>query len=90
VRGAPGKAAYHVRSQYCHFGARGSRRLRRWTRLQHHFVSPKHLDQYANHAAWLEDNRRNSNGTNAAELTGMAMAHDVSRAWKGYWQRNAK
>jgi hypothetical protein len=62
-------------------------RLRRMVRGQHHFVSPKYLYQYANHAAWLEDNRRNSNGTNAVELIGMAMAHGVSRAWKGYWQR---
>jgi transposase-like protein len=62
-------------------------RLRRMVRGQHHFVSPKYLYQYANHAAWLEDNRRNSNGTNAVELIGMALAHGVSRVWKGYWQR---
>lgn len=63
-------------------------RLRRMIRGQHHFVSPKYLHQYANHAAWLEDNRRNSNGENAFALVNNAMLSPVSRAWKGYWQRN--
>lgn len=62
-------------------------RLRRMVRGQHHFVSPKYLYQYANHAAWLEDNRRNSNGENAFGLVACAMAMPVSRTWKGYWQR---
>lgn len=52
-----------------------------------HQVSPQQLHQYANHAAWLEDNRRNSNGENAADILGKAMTHGVSRVWKGYWQR---
>ena len=64
-------------------------RLRRMVRGQHHFVSPKYLHQYANHAAWLEDNRRNSNGENAYGLIECAMLSPVSRVWKGYWQRNA-
>ena len=64
-------------------------RLRRMIRGQHHFVSGKYLGQYANHAAWLEDNRRLSNGELAGRLAGLAMAHPVSRNWKGYWQRNA-
>ena len=63
-------------------------RLRRMVTGQHHFVSPQYLYQYANHAAWLEDNRRNANGANAAEIIGLAMAHPVSRVWKGYWQKN--
>ncbi|WP_394688456.1 IS1595 family transposase [Hoeflea sp.] len=62
-------------------------RLRRMVTGQHHHVSPQYLHQYANHAAWLEDNRRNSNGENAADVLGKAMAHGVSRVWKGYWQR---
>ena len=62
-------------------------RLRRMVTGQHHHVSPQYLHQYANHAAWLEDNRRNSNGENAADILGKAMAHGVSRVWKGYWQR---
>jgi len=62
-------------------------RLRRMVRGQHHFVSPKYLFAYANHAAWLEDNRRNSNGDNAFAMVGNAMKSPVSRAWKGYWQR---
>jgi hypothetical protein len=63
-------------------------RLRRMVDGQHHHVSPKYLHQYANHAAWLEDNRRNSNGSNATSVVAMTMASPVSRAWKGYWQRS--
>jgi len=54
---------------------------------QHHHVSPHYLYQYANHAAWMEDNRRNANGANAMRFIENAMAMPVSRAWKGYWQR---
>lgn len=64
-------------------------RLRRMVSGQHHHVSPKYLYQYANHAAWLEDNRRNSNGANAYAVVEAAMASPVSRVWKGYWQRAA-
>ena len=64
-------------------------RLRRMVVGQHHHVSPQYLHQYANHAAWLEDNRRNSNGVLAYGLVANAMGCPVSRAWKGYWQRAA-
>ena len=64
-------------------------RLRRMVVGQHHHVSPKYLHQYANHAAWLEDNRRKDNGALAFGLVQNAMGAPVSRAWKGYWQRVA-
>jgi transposase-like protein len=64
-------------------------RLRRMIQGQHHFVSGKYLGQYANHAAWLEDHRRLSNGELAGALGTLAMRHPVSREWKGYWQRAA-
>lgn len=64
-------------------------RLRRMVRGQHHHVSPKYLYQYANHAAWLEDHRRESNGALAFGLVEAAMLSRVSRTWKGYWQRSA-
>lgn len=64
-------------------------RLRRMVAGQHHHVSGKYLHQYANHAAWLEDNRRLSNGRLAKKVIGLAMASPVSRNWKGYWQRSA-
>ncbi|MBZ0217747.1 MAG: IS1595 family transposase [Fimbriimonadaceae bacterium] len=64
-------------------------RLRRMVRGQHHWVSPKYLYQYANHAAWLEDNRRESNGENAYAILQATMESPVSRVWKGYWQRAA-
>ncbi|CAG1015836.1 hypothetical protein RHIZO_05167 [Rhizobiaceae bacterium] len=63
-------------------------RLRRMVGGQHHFVSHRYLYQYANHAAWLEDHRRRSNGGNAMALLGGALAHPVSRVWAGYWQRS--
>lgn len=64
-------------------------RLRRMVGGQHHHVSHRYLYQYANHAAWLEDHRRRSNGGNAMALLGGALNHPVSRVWAGYWQRNA-
>lgn len=63
-------------------------RLRRMVQGQHHHVSHKYLYQYANHAAWMEDHRRRSNGDNAFSLLGGSLAQPVSRTWKGYWQRN--
>jgi transposase-like protein len=64
-------------------------RLRRMVRGQHHYVSPQYLYQYANHAAWLEDHRREDNGALAHRMVGLALNHKVSRNWKGYWQRAA-
>ena len=64
-------------------------RLRRMVEGQHHHVSPQYLHQYANQAAWLEDNRRVSNGDMAFGLVENAMGCPVSRAWKGYWQKAA-
>ena len=64
-------------------------RLRRMVQGQHHHVSPQYLHQYANHAAWLEDNRRTDNGTLARVVVSSAMEAPVSRNWKGYWQRAA-
>ncbi|WP_417733608.1 IS1595 family transposase [Roseovarius sp.] len=64
-------------------------RLRRMVSGQHHHVSPQYLHQYANHAAWLEDNRRSDNGELAHRLASNAMDAPVSRNWKGYWQRAA-
>ncbi len=62
-------------------------RLRRMVQGQHHHVSPKYLYQYATNAAWLEDNRRNSNGANTFGVLQCAMMSPVSRQWKGYWQK---
>ena len=62
-------------------------RLRRMVGGQHHHVSAKYLHQYAAHAAWLEDHRRESNGALAGRIVKNAMTAPVSRDWKGYWQR---
>jgi transposase-like protein len=63
-------------------------RLRRMVSSQHHFVSPKYLHQYATHAAWLEDHRRESNGDLTMRVVGNAIAAPFSRVFKGYWQRS--
>lgn len=63
-------------------------RLRRMVEGQHHHVSPQHLHQYASHAAWAEDHRRLDNGSLCSKALGLALAHPVSREWKGYWQRS--
>ncbi|WP_031549933.1 IS1595 family transposase [Parvularcula oceani] len=62
-------------------------RLRRMIEGQHHGVSPKHLHAYATHAAWLEDHRREANGTLAGRALQNALWAPVSRTWAGYWQR---
>ena len=63
-------------------------RLRRMVQGQHHFVSPRHLHQYAAHAAWAEDHCREDNGAATKRIAGLGLSHPVSRNWKGYWQGN--
>jgi hypothetical protein len=62
-------------------------RLRRMVEGQHHGVSPKYLHQYAGHAAWLEDHRRQPNGANAIATVANSMNSNTSLVWAGYWQR---
>lgn len=62
-------------------------RLRRMVTGQHHGVSAQHLHAYAAHAAWMEDHRRLDNGSLTRRVLGLALAHPISREWKGYWQR---
>ena len=54
----------------------------------HHIAGP-YLNAYANEMAWKENNRRVSNGEQYLDVTALALAHPVSRQWKGYWQRAA-
>jgi len=58
-------------------------RLRRMVGGQHHHVSARYLHQYAHEAAWKEDHRRLSNGALADRTLKLALAHPVSRDWKG-------
>jgi transposase-like protein len=62
-------------------------RLRRAEVGTHHHIAGPYLAAYANEMAWREDNRRVSNGSLYTMLTDAALAHPVSRQWKGYWQR---
>ena len=62
-------------------------RLRRAEIGTHHHVSGRYLGAYAREMAWREDYRRVSNGGQFLAVVGAAMAHPVSRQWKGYWQR---
>jgi transposase-like protein len=64
-------------------------RLRRMEVGTHHHVSGRYLHQYATEAAWREDHRREPNGTQYQRVVSAALAHSVSREWKGYWQRGA-
>jgi transposase-like protein len=61
-------------------------RLRRSEIGIHHCIS-RHLAAYAGEMAWREDNRRRSNGEQYLIAVNAALAHPVSRQWKGYWQR---
>jgi transposase-like protein len=62
-------------------------RLRRAEIGTHHRIAGPYLAAYAMEMAWREDNRRISNGEQFLTATGAALAHPVSRQWKGYWQR---
>lgn len=64
-------------------------RLRRAEIGTHHHISGKFPYAYANEMAWREDNRRVANGDLYRLATAAALAHPVSRVWKGYWQRSA-
>ena len=62
-------------------------RLRRAEIGTHHHIIGRYLHQYANEMAWREDNRRVDNGSQYLMVARAALAHSVSREWKGYWQR---
>jgi transposase-like protein len=62
-------------------------RLRRSEIGIHHHISGPYLHAYASEMAWREDNRRRSNGEQYLITANAALAHPVSRQWKGYWQR---
>lgn len=62
-------------------------RLRRSEIGIHHHISGRYLAAYAQEMAWREDHRRVSNGEQFLIATNAALAHPVSRQWKGYWQR---
>lgn len=62
-------------------------RLRRAEIGTHHHIAGPYLEAYASEMAWREDNRRISNGEQWLLATSSALAHPVSRRWKGYWQR---
>jgi len=62
-------------------------RLRRAEQGIHHHFAGKYLAAYAGEMAWREDNRRVSNGEQFLAATSAALAHPISRQWKGYWQR---
>lgn len=64
-------------------------RLRRAEVGTHHQIAGRYLVAYAKEMAWREDNRRVSNGEQFLMAAGAALAHPVSRQWKGYWQRKA-
>ena len=62
-------------------------RIRRAEIGIHHHIAGRYLAAYATEMAWREDNRRISNGEQFLLATSSALAHPVSRQWKGYWQR---
>ena len=65
-------------------------RLRRAEIGTHHHIAGPYLHAYANEMAWREDNRRKANGTQYLLVASAALAHSVSRQWKGYWQRHIR
>lgn len=64
-------------------------RLRRAEIGTHHHISGPYLSAYSNEMAWRENNRRVDTKGQWTAMTGAALSHPKSRAWAGYWQRNA-
>lgn len=62
-------------------------RMRRAEIGTHHHIAGPYLAGYAAEMDWREDHRRVSNGEQFLMVLGATLAHDVSRQWKGYWQR---
>lgn len=64
-------------------------RLRRAEQGTHHHIAGRYLDLYAGEMGWRENSRRMSNGEQFIAATSAALAHLISRQWKGYWNRAA-
>lgn len=79
--------AYSLDGVHTNFVESYFSRLRRMIEGQHHFVTARHLHQYANEAAWKEDHRRLANGALAHRALGLALNHSRSRYFAGYWHR---
>lgn len=65
-------------------------RPRRAEQGVHHHIAGPYFDKYYDEMAWRENHRRKPNGEQFRKLLSGAMAHPVSRQWKGYWQRPAE
>lgn len=65
-------------------------RLRTMLRGQHRKADAKYLHLYANHAAWLEDNRRITNGQLLDELLTNVLKNKPSSHFCGYWQQDQR
>lgn len=64
-------------------------RLRRAELGVHHKIAGPYLAAYASEMDWREDNRRISNGEQYGKVVRAALAHPISKNWKGYWERGA-
>jgi transposase-like protein len=81
------QVAYSQRGACTNWAESFFARMRLMVRGQHHHVSPHLLHAYASQAAWIEDHRKVDNAALTRSILILAMAHPVSRIWKGYWQR---
>jgi hypothetical protein len=63
-------------------------RMRRAEIGHHHHLAGAYLLRYAQEASWREDNRRASNGDQTYRIAGLAMKHNPSVDFTGYWQRH--
>ena len=65
-------------------------RFRRMQYGQVHKFGNQYLDNYANEAAYREDNRRMSNGVMFMDIVDKCAGSRVSRDFCGYWQGNKR
>lgn len=62
-------------------------RFKRVVKGTHHHIAGPYTEGYANEVCWREDHRRTRANEQHDLMLGSALAHPVSRQWKGYWQR---
>jgi transposase-like protein len=63
-------------------------RMRRGEIGHHHHIAGPYLARFAQEAAWREDHRRETNGSQVDRVVALAMTNKPSVDFCGYWQRS--
>ena len=77
--------AYAIDNHHTNWAESFLARLRSMVRGQHHRGSPEHLREYAAHAAWLENHRKETHIERVKAIFTL-ISEQRSSDWVGYWQ----